>query len=196
MVTQPLCIDTDDFSTLIYPALEAKSAAGVATLQPSIQWGKSAAGGGQYWSFASWYTDEYGNYMYSNWQSGYYAINEKDNIIGNITQLNNGTYYIATTDTVTKLTSALFVNVDIPVTSGTVGMSCFQFLACWELPAGPSVTFDNIKMSVGRNTVRKPFTPAWNGFMQGVCGEDYKINSPSQVVLSWTPGSPWEKQKN
>jgi hypothetical protein len=192
MLCEPSCMmmTTNVHSKKKTTALEAQTAAGLATLQPAVQWGKAAPGGGQYWSFASWYTDQYGNYVYSPWQSGYYAINEKDNVIGNMTQLNNGTWFIGTTDTTTKVSSSILVSANVPITTATVGISCFQYSACWELPSGPSVTFDNIKMSTGKPTNRKPFTANWKGIMQGVCGEDYTIHAPNKVTLSWTPGTP------
>jgi hypothetical protein len=53
--------------------------------QPVLQWGKSAAGGGKYWSVARWYADGLGGSAY---HSDLVKVNSGDTLIGIMTLTN------------------------------------------------------------------------------------------------------------
>jgi len=56
------------------------NAAGVSIIQPVLQWGSSAAGGGQYWAIASWFVGG-AHTVYSDLKQ----VSSGDTIYGNMT---------------------------------------------------------------------------------------------------------------
>jgi len=60
-------------------------------IQPVLQWGESAAGGGDYWTLASWYVTVYNGFLISD----LIQVNAGDTIFGNMTLLSDSTWYIS-----------------------------------------------------------------------------------------------------
>jgi len=148
-------------------------------IQPVLQWGSSAGGGGPYWTLASWYVTVYNGFLISDLIS----VNAGDIIFGNMTLIGPSTWFISgvpqSSGLPTSLTATkknLKVNPWAYCTLEVYGDSG----DCDEYPTQPNVY---TKLQVSDN--KKQIVPLWKKSItpQPICGETVSVESPSQVTI-------------
>jgi len=125
---------------------------GGAIMQGVLQFGGSAAGGGQYYAMASWFYDSAANIAYSS------IINASpgDTVSSSITTGTSGYTVVSTNINQDKTTKLNVANGD-PQYVFFVTLEAYGLLSCSQLPPG-LVVFEEIKLqSEGR-----PITPTWS----------------------------------
>lgn len=147
-------------------------------IQPVIQWGSSAAGGGAYWALASWYVGN--NYFVSK----LIDINVGDMIYGIQTSSHcnktGGCDWVITGKDVTKGTSTTLKYNGLDAQEhAVVTLEVYGVLECADYPASGSTTFHDLKVDKG--------TPSWVGtiFQNDGCGENVTIVNDQTVTLSY-----------
>jgi len=143
-------------------------------IQPVLQFGTSEAGGGTYWSMASWYVDSNGNAYYSaltNTMSGH-------TIQGNMARNNmNRVWEIDTIDTNTNMGTTLNIATNTTEPYAFVTLEVYSVSSCGEYPTGTD-TFSNL-------VFRPVFSPSWTIVTAGGCEETVVVNSPSSVSIDF-----------
>jgi len=150
---------TSDNQTLfMFTGLE--DSAGDEIIQPVIQWGFSAAGGGQYWTLANWWVTSSDQALFST----LVPINVGDLIYGTMVQSTptSGSWNIAATVN-GKNPSNLQVSNIAPQGMASVTLEVYNVFACTDYPASPSIVFSGLKLAdqgVVTKPVWSPATPA------------------------------------
>jgi hypothetical protein len=130
--------------------------AGFGILQPVLQWGSSAAGGGAYWAVASWYVTSTGHAFHSS----LVRVNPGTKLEGVMTQTgHSGTSYdysstfkgIAnTTLTVTKIALLHWANETL---------ECYGLTKCSDMPAATDTAMAAIEIKIGTAHPTLKWTP-------------------------------------
>jgi hypothetical protein len=148
---------TDSGQTIFYfPSYEPVD--GTAIVQPVLQYGVSAAGGGSYWAIASWWVGPNGARYSSLLQ-----VNPGDTIRGTITASScdgNGgcKFVIVTRDETLDNSRQLTVVESVPYTwTQAAVLEMYNVSACNELPVS-SVTFSSF---VFNDESGLPLSPTW-----------------------------------
>jgi hypothetical protein len=161
-------------------------------LQPVLQFGESADGGGAYWSIASWYLSEDANY----WVSKVYRVNPGDRLRGTMKGTAPCSAGVCASWTVTladltqpALTTTLVTPAGrhhfVQIQGGA--LETYQIESCAQYPS-KGVAFTDIVL---RDDDGVTFTPKWKLFDNATavpqCG--FKATSPraSEVDLAYTP---------
>jgi len=154
----------------------------VGILQPVLQYGESAYGGGPYWSYLSTYTGSFGTV----WSPVYKTNNQGDIIFGNITRLhgNDEQWYMDTFDITSGGKQSSLV-VSRPTTNiepdAYVTLEVYDVGSCSGYPKQP-LQFQNLNLEENGN----PVVPKWVfAKYSSACGENMTIISPQQVNLYW-----------
>jgi hypothetical protein len=153
-------------------------------IQPVLQWGPSAAGGGKYWSIASWYLDADANSYYGK----LVKVNAGDVIDGLIAGTNCAnavcaSWTITTTDVtqptvVSTLTTTAGGYKDTQVQGGV--LEVYDLTTCAEYPAGPT-SFTSLVLKDESGAV---VTPQWiQGSANLIAGCTYGITTPSSSEI-------------
>jgi len=148
-------------------------------IQPVLQYGPSAAGGGEFWTLASWYVTIDAGYIVSNLSQ----VASGDVVFGNMTLLDPDTWFIygrtMTGGVVTQIT------VDRPRLVSNPWAYCTLEVydnagECSQYPTIPQVYS---KLFLTSN--KKQVIPQWtaNITVSPICGEHTTIESPQQVTL-------------
>jgi len=142
-------------------------------IQPVLQWGSSAAGGGKYWAMASWYVDSNGNAFFSTLTETAAA----HNIQGNMHVTSKTNWVIETMDVTTskKTTLNIATNTSEPYTFVT--LEVYTISSCTEYPTGSDI-FSNLVFSPS-------FTPKWTPVATPGCEESVKVVSPSSIQINF-----------
>lgn len=157
---------------------------GSVIIQPVLQWGGSCAGGGAFWSIASWYV--WGSGCASaNW-SQLNGVNVGDNIAGSmqLTGLCGHSclvWTITARDTNTGAATTLTVNTGI-MWNAFATLETYGVVNCGDYPADGQAYFSNLNINGG--------TPGWGAEIKqnDGCQENVVIISqgnPSAVALLW-----------
>jgi len=148
-------------------------------IQPVLQWGSSAGGGGNYWTLASWYVTVYDGFLISDLIN----VNAGDTIFGNMTLVGPSEWYIsgvvqssAQATTLTARKSNLKVNpwayctLEVYDDSGD----------CGDYPTQAQV-YSKLQIF----EAKKKITPSWevNVTPSPICGEHASVQSPTEVTL-------------
>jgi len=143
-------------------------------IQPVLQFGPSEAGGGTYWSMASWYVD-------SNLNAYYSALTKtmpNNNIQGNmIMNQINQVWSIQTIDTTANQMTTLNIATNTTEPWAFVTLEVYSINTCNEYPTG-SVTFDNLVFNPSQS-------PSWNLQVTPGCNENVVVNSPVSVTIDF-----------
>jgi len=152
-------------------------------IQPVLQYGKSEAGGGQYWAIASWYVTTSGDALFSPIK----RVNPGDGLYGAMSEVvpGSGKWSIITRDVTTGITTVL--NVDkMPITQyepyAYVALEVYTVTDCMEYPSAPNNLVPYRNMAI--QAAGRPVLPAWTSlhFQQG-CNEKCTVYSPSSVDI-------------
>jgi len=148
-------------------------------IQPVLQYGYSAGGGGDYWTLASWYVTVYDGFLISD----LITVNAGDTIFGNMTLVAEDSWFISgvlkSNGQATSLTadkSNLKVNPWAYCTLEVYGDSG----DCGEYPDNPQV-YSGLKIYDGGAKV----TPKWqvNVTPSPICGESITVENPTHVTI-------------
>jgi len=156
--------------------------ASIDIIQPVLQYGVSEAGGGNYWSLASWYVTTDENVFYSSSEQ----VNVGDNIFGNLTRVNSTAWYIGSLDTTTNQNT--FVVVDDPRLESQPWAFCtlevYSVADCAQdyPPQSSPLKFTNMVLYAAGSQVE----PIWNDNNNGQdCGANITIINPSSVTVTF-----------
>jgi len=154
-----------------------EDAAGDEIIQPVLQWGPSEAGGGAYWSVASWWVTSTGNALYSTLA----PCNAGDAIWGTMNQTSSGNWTISGYINNANPTVLSVQNVN-PQTMATVTLEAYSIISCGDYPAAGTITFTNMALEDQGSTVQ----PSWQPETQFTnCNEQVTVQTPSQVTLTY-----------
>lgn len=153
-------------------------------IQPVLQWGPSAAGGGDYWSLASWYVTTDDGAIFSQPK----RLEAGDVIFGNMTQTGTNTWFIGSEVTAKQIVS------NIHVTKPRLASQAWAFVTlevyglhdCEEFPPSSSpCVFDKMSLT----TKGMPTVPQWESKVGGTtissCNQKLSVLSPSRVVIKF-----------
>jgi len=149
-----------------------------AVLQPVLQWGESAAGGGNFWAIASWLVSS----THATIVSPLLTVESGDVIEGFNTYLTNGTWVItASVQNNKTATTSFSYKPDQAFTIAYEVLEAYTITECTDYPKAGVISFDNIKVSAGGSVV----TPTWDPLTQQpiTCKEHAKVISPTQVEI-------------
>jgi hypothetical protein len=158
---------------------------GSTILQPVLQYGSSAGGGGNYWAAASWFCCPAG---WSNY-SPLINVNVGDTILGTMTATCSGSscnWSIVTSDTTSGTSTTLSAaNVTSPFTWDFGGvLESYSVGDCSQYPAAGTIAFTNIAL---QDQSGNAMQPSWSSWVIGgtpSCG--YAVQStPSTATLSY-----------
>jgi len=148
-------------------------------IQPVLQWGGSAGGGGQYWTLASWYVTVYDGFLISD----LITVNAGDVIFGNMTLIGKNKWFISAetqqskqTTTLTATKSNLKVNPWAYCTLEVYGASS----DCQDYPDNSQI-YSKLQLWDGGKLV----TPQWqiNRTPSPICQEHITVESPDHVTI-------------
>jgi len=154
-------------------------------IQPVLQWGESAGGGGNYWTLASWYVTVYNGFLISD----LIPVNSGDTIFGNMTLISDSKWYIsgramgAQKDTTLiaqksnlKINPWAYCTLEVYDSSGS----------CGEYPDNPQV-YSNLQLYQGK---WQRILPKWtaNATPAPICGQAVTIEDPTHVTIHFSSG--------
>jgi len=147
----------------------------ISIIQPVLQWGPSEAGGGSYWSIASWYVTSTGQAVYSTLQQ----VSSGHTIFGNMTIV-GAKWDIITVDVNTKVSTAIHVNPGASEMWAFVTLEVYNVNSCGDYPNGSTEFKSLVMTSQGQRQ-----TPNWSVSTQPGCNEAVKIVSTSDVKIKF-----------
>jgi len=158
---------------LVYLFNGLQNATGSEILQPVLQWGSSGAGGGPFWSIASWHVDSQGH-AYCTPST---PVNPGDLLTGMMTMtgaFNDGTHNYRC-EFVGVAGTALMALGTPELTDAEETLEAYGVTAQAEYPGGPSTAMSQIDLQVGGNAAQ----PAWvsNTMQNPLYGENALIVS-------------------
>jgi len=146
----------------------------ISIIQPVLQWGLSAAGGGQYWSIASWYVGNQGTVVYSTIQQ----VANGAQIMGTMVMNSNNTW------TITAATSSISTTINVSPGASElyafVTLEVYSVVKCGDYPTG-NVPYTNLAIDVAG----QPSTPSWTPTVTPGCNENVATSSPSSVTITF-----------
>lgn len=154
-------------------------------IQPVLQFGYGAAGGGGYWAIASWYVTLGSDVVYTTLKT----VNVGDNIFGNMTKLNdNGTWFINTVDVTTGTQTPLTITRSLltrqPWTYVT--LEVYEVEDCGQYPpSGTELKFTKLSLTANGKQVTPQWTVGTDGQDPPVCGSSIDILSPTDVTITF-----------
>jgi len=151
-------------------------------IQPVLQYGQTPAGGGNYWAVASWYVTVDENVFYSQ----LIQCKDGDNIFGNMSRINESSWYIGSLNTNNQQSQSVTVDDPRLITQpwAYCTLEVYEIDDCAnDFPAGP-LKFTNMKIFDQNG---KAVVPSWQAFNNGDdhCGATAVVNSPSSVTINF-----------
>jgi len=146
--------------------------------QPVLQWGSSAAGGGNYWALASWFVSDKNSFW-----SGLLSVTTGDTILGDLTFSKNQTWtVVATSASQKKGVQIVSQHVTVESTAYVV-LEAYNIQDCNQYPAKTQfVPF--VKLQLFEGFQPNPVTPSWQVMTKGnTCNEHAQVVSPSEVDI-------------
>jgi hypothetical protein len=171
-------VPTSNVGQTIFYFPSYETANGSAIVQPVLQYGVSAAGGGSYWAIASWWVGAGGAARYSS----LLTVNPGDTIRGTITATNCDTnggckFVIVTRDETLDNSRQLTVVETVPYTWAQAGvLEMYDVNGCNQLPAN-DVTFSSF---VFNDQNGSPLSATWTPeYPVHVRNCDYQVSAAS-----------------
>jgi len=151
---------------------------GVFIIQPVLQWGPSAAGGGSYWTIASWYVGS--GAVYSN----LVTVSSGDSIFGNMTNvgksLSDNKWFITAQSKNTGKSSSITVTTLAREPWAFVTLEVYSISQCTDFPTG-KISYNGLSLWHAKSRL----APVWQTNSQGMCNEKVQVVSPTSVNLVW-----------
>jgi len=145
----------------------------VTIIQPVLQWGPSAAGGGQYWAIASWFVGGP-----STVYSKLVTVQPGETIFGNMTETGKSWVVDAYVPGANPTHSAINANVGTGEFFAFVTLEVYNIQTCGDFSRGQSL-FTGLTLNDGA------LTPQWKNQTQAQCAEAIKIVSPKEVIVKF-----------
>jgi len=119
-------------------------------VQPVLQWGVGAPGGGNYWAVASWYVDPNGNAYYSS----LVPVQEGGVLVGRITLANHssGSFCYQSEFVGIPGTSLPVLNI-AELTVATETIEAYQISACSDYPNSATTSMTSIDLRTNGSSV-------------------------------------------
>jgi hypothetical protein len=155
-------------------AYAGKERQGVSIIQPVLQWGPSEAGGGNYWSIASWWVGA--NVFYSPLKQ----VNTGDRLYGTMGYNANKTWSITAHDMNTGTTTTLNVNVGVDELWAFVTLEVYGVATCGDYPNGDT----EFTQLIIKNK-NKVLTPTWKPQVVQQCNEAVKIVNAQTIDVKF-----------
>jgi hypothetical protein len=173
---------TDGQTIFLWIGEDANSAGSSDLIQPVLQWGSTAAGGGTYYAIASWYVYNSGlSVVYSTLKTASWG----DVIEGSMSFQGCGgrgtcNTYVTTTDTTTSTSTTYNAPVG-KFDYGFIVLEVDNVVSCNDYP-GYGVTYF---YSLAQTDSSGSHTPSWSGsvFINDGCGESVSVSSSSSLYL-------------
>lgn len=153
-------------------------------LQPVLQWGRAADGGGNYYVIASWYIDQNGNAYYSS----PVAVSGGAGLSGGIDWVFNpnlNEYGWQASLSAGSQHSNLYVGAlngqYNTMTDAYVNLEAYYVTKCSDYPSGGATTFSSLYMG----TITPNWSSEYNVPNMSGCGEGVTVNSASSVTIAY-----------
>jgi len=149
-----------------------------AVLQPVLQYGSSAAGGGKYWAIASWYVSSHGTIV-----GKLVPVKTGDKILGLLEVDKTGVWTVNATSTESKASAAIrytpAANQKFSIAYEV--LEAYSITTCDQYPTVGAVDFKEITVEAGGKSV----VPKWDAQTQNpiTCKEHAEVVSPSEVKI-------------
>lgn len=125
-------------------------------LQPVLQWGVSAAGGGAYWSIASWYVTSGGDAFHTN----LIQVNAGDTLTGVMKlKSKSGSFFSYTSEFTGIADTTLTVNDIAQLLWCNETLEAYRIDQCTDYPNTTRTAFRNIAIKTGNVTPTLNWTP-------------------------------------
>lgn len=111
-------------------------------VQPVLQFGVSPAGGGAYWSMASWWATNNGQALHSR----LIRVNPGDQIVGMLISTSPGVWSITIMDLNTNQQSTLDVHNVNPLIYSVIALEGYNVMACQDYP-GSQLSFSQSQIA-------------------------------------------------
>jgi hypothetical protein len=167
----------------LFPGIEPSS--GSLILQPVLQYGYGAGGGGDYWAIESWYCGA------SCFHSDLRAVNAGDVLDGSMVSSNCTTkkgcnWNITTTDRTTGASTILNVGGVTQTFTWAFGgaLEAYYLSSCTQYPQDPT-TFTNLSVSGAKGRAFAPTWGTWKWPVDPACSYGVNLPGPSQVALTY-----------
>jgi len=147
---------------------------GVSIIQPVLQWGPSEAGGGSYWSIASWWVGS--NAVWSPIKK----VSSGDIILGTMVYNGNQTWSIIARDQTSKVSTTLNVKVGVQEHYAFVSLEVYNVATCGDYPNGVIPYTGLVVKNKG-----KVLSPKWQKEVINQCNEAVQIQSASTVTIKF-----------
>jgi hypothetical protein len=142
-------------------------------LQPVLQWGVSAAGGGAYWAVASWYVTSGGQAFHSN----LVQVQTGTKLKGIMTQTGaSGGHYNYSSTFQGIANTTLPVNNIALLHWANETLECYGLTKCSDFPATADTAMGDIDIEIGKKHPKLKWTPV-NAATS--CGQHTKVVSNS-----------------
>jgi len=167
-----------DQTLFLFTGLQNMYVGNTEIIQPVLQWGPSAGGGGQYWSVASWYVPTSGHTIISPLTN----VNAGDQIFG-LMELSASAHWTVSTIVESEGVNTSFTMKTNPIQDwAAVTLEAYGVGPCSQYP-GSAVDFTGLYIAI-KGSVQ---TPDWSPTAQFTnCQESVTVNSPTDVTLSWS----------
>ena len=117
-------------------------------LQPVLQWGVSAAGGGSFWSIASWYVGSGGDALHTS----LVRVNEGDVLVGVMTlDSRSGNSFTYTSSFQGRAGTSLTVQNNPELTWASQTLEAYSVTTCSDYPATDTTPMTAINIRTGTN---------------------------------------------
>jgi hypothetical protein len=147
----------------------------VSIIQPVLQYGTSEAGGGTYWSLASWYVTSTGQATYST----LIKTTSGHTVVGNMS-LASQKWTITATDSETSKDTSLNINVHAQEMYAFVTLEVYSVSTCLEFPTGTD-TFSELSIMAGGKAV----SASWATTATPGCQEAVKVIGSDSVQIKF-----------
>jgi hypothetical protein len=146
-------------------------------IQPVLQWGVGPAGGGAYWSIASWYVSDVAIH------SQLTQTTTGHKIVGTMHKSSTNNWAIVTTDKDTSQSTSINVQKSNTYYEpwAFVTLEVYEVASCQAYPTD-AVNFRNLVIK----TPTKTETPRWlTTSYDQICNENVVIQTPAAVTINW-----------
>jgi len=147
---------------------------GVSIIQPVLQWGESEAGGGEYWTVASWFVGS--NAVYSTLAK----VSAGDTILGKMVFNKNTTWSIIAIDQTSPAQSGLNVKTGTMEPYAFVSLEVYGVQDCGDYPNG-ATTFSKLALLDGSKNLK----PQWNPQVVQQCSEAVQVVNPTTITVKF-----------
>lgn len=151
-------------------------------LQPVLQWGPSAAGGGNYWSIASWYVTSGGQAFHTQLTQ----VSPGDHLVGVMTRTGSaGSSFSYLSEFLYKPTTRLPVQNITELLWFNETLEAYEIQQCTNYPNCDKTAFTDIAIRSDAGSLPPVWTPV-NRIAD--CGQHTKVPGPTEVDLYYRAG--------